>query len=180
MRILAVVVIALFAITGCKIVEEESGGNGKTVPTYRIANSEIQGWSEENDSWKPFTKATMNEYVNGDAPVFVNGGINEGAEQVLINASSDPVQKLTVWILDFGSSASASQMFQQLKSIRVTTPVVLSGFTESVAIATKSGEGCTAYAVFDKYVLRLSFEFYSDPDLSLTDASLFLKLYQKR
>jgi len=178
-RYRSVVLMAFLTIVSCKVVSDNSDSNSLTRDSYRISNGEVSGWSEQAaDGWIPFTKSTMDQQVDGEAPFYVDGGVIEGAQQILTNSSSE---NLTIWIMDFPSAEVAGTMYEKIKTDKITVPKLVSGFEESTALINNtSNEGCMVYAVFGQFVIRLSFTNYNDKNKSFTDAAEFLKIYQKR
>jgi hypothetical protein len=175
----SLVIISLLTLMSCKVVDDDTGGSSQTVSTYRIAASEISGWSEVADGgWVSFSKSTMNSLVDGEYKFYVDGGMVEGAQQTLKNTSNEV---LKTWVLDFSSKTVASQMFQMIKTDKITTPMAVTGFDEAVAqIENTSLYGCVTYAVFGQYIFCLSFSSYNDKNEAFSDAAQFLKVYQKR
>lgn len=145
--------------------------------TYRI--SEVTGWSEDIDmGWKTFTKSTMNNLVDGEAEFYTEGGLVEGAQQYL-NTLSD--ERLCIWIMDFSSPSTATQMYQKIVAEQVRSPKQITGFDQSVAIIDdSSSEGCNVFACFGKFVIKLVFMNYADKSKAVVDAEQFSKIIKTR
>jgi hypothetical protein len=187
-RKLSIAIITLLSIFGCKVVEEESGGDVLTASTFRIYESDIQGWSFESSEWEwaqflaktSGTTKGMDELVDGDAPVFVDAGLINGAAQRLINSNNE---KNEIWIMTYPTKDAASKAFNNyIASDKFTkSPDAIAGASKSIALLdNESTEGCAWIAVFGEVLILSYHTNYGNDAKSVTDATNLYNVFKKK
>ncbi|NLD91955.1 MAG: hypothetical protein GX639_04725 [Fibrobacter sp.] len=182
--------IAFFAVVlmfGCKIVEEESGGDVFNESTFRIYEADIQGWSFESDwEWAEFLAKTsgstkgMDELVDGDAPMFVDAGLIKGAAQRLINSNDE---KNEIWIMTYPTRDAATKAFNNyIASDKFTkSPDAIAGASRSIALLdNESTDGCAWIAVLGEVVILSYHTNYNNDAKAVVDAANLYNVFKKK
>jgi len=187
-RKLSIAFIAMTMLFGCKVVEEETGDSVLTASTFRIYASDIQGWSFESSDWEwaQFLAKTsgstkgMDELVDGDAPVFVDAGLINGAAQRLINENNE---KNEIWIMTYPTKEAATRAFNAYTSSDkfTTTPDAIAGASKSIALLDNSAiDGCMFMAVFGEVLILSYHTNYGNDAKSVTDATNLYNVFKKK
>lgn len=187
-RRLSIAIITLLSFFGCKVVEEELGGDVFTASTFRIYESDIQGWSFESPDWEwaeflaktSGTTKGMDELVDGDAPVFVDAGLINGAAQRLINSNNE---KNEIWIMTYPTKDAASKAFNTyVASDKFTkSPDAITGASKSIALLdNESTEGCAWIAVFGEVLILSYHTNYNNDAKSVIDAANLYNVFKKK
>ncbi len=187
-RRLSIAIITLLSFFGCKVVEEELSGDVFTASTFRIYESDIQGWSFESPDWEwaeflaktSGTTKGMDELVDGDAPVFVDAGLINGAAQRLINSNNE---KNEIWIMTYPTKDAASKAFNTyVASDKFTkSPDAITGASKSIALLdNESTEGCAWIAVFGEVLILSYHTNYNNDAKSVIDAANLYNVFKKK
>jgi hypothetical protein len=169
------IVIAVFSL--CLLRAEcivAPGGSGvKSVKDLRLNADRISNWNELNGSYKEYTAGTMNSIVDGFYTEYTSRGIIEGTIQQL---SKNECQVETQ-PMDFGTAEIAQKMFEWYKG-RVSSPEKIGDFPLDKAFAERVDSGkLRVRACFDKYYFEMNFTVYSDLQIAIGDANIFLRTY---
>ena len=139
-------------------------------------SDEITDWADQAEYFVVFDTAQLYDLIDGGDEFYISKGLVNGFTQRLLKNSGticDP------FIFNFGTVQNATTTFMA-QSNNITTPVLLSGYSDSTVIGDEFGGGAKIYAHFDRYELELSLMGYTDIELLKEDAALFLQVYESK
>lgn len=161
--------------TGCK----NAGGAIAIVTELRLADNIVAGWQEDTARFATFDTATFYELIDGGAPAYIDEGLVDGFTQAFFRANSPDTFNCKIYVMDFSSPVNSLRMFGKIKSEQ-NSPIALTGFDTTVAMASEFLGGYYAFAAFDRFFIEVSVSGYADLDLALNDAKSFMNVFKTR
>jgi hypothetical protein len=171
--------LAVSLLVVCKIVGDEEASGDRTVASLAIKDGDVTNWKEENQGYRPYTQDNFFDIINGGADEYINRGLIEGFQQILVISGSD--YTATFLIMDMNSDANAKSMFD-FKADAASTKEAAGNYSESTAVIDAGFlSGCTAYAHFEKFYLELLFTGYaSNLSEAKNNAVSFLEIFKNK
>ena len=77
-------------------------------------DGEISGWPRDGNSWTANSSADLNNYINGEEPVYTRNGFVEGAMQSYSGSIFDDPVSVQVRIFNQGNENNAQTLFNEL------------------------------------------------------------------
>jgi hypothetical protein len=181
--VLASVAFAVMAsfCTLCSPVSKPAAETPAAIPldSMIFTNAEISPW--KNDTVAYFQGTALYNGIDGGAGQYLDQGLIETAIQSLNDASpSNDSLNCKAYIMDFGTSANAGNMFDTVMSKAVdkkaftSFPVSVAGLDDSPLV------GIIAYAHFGRFFFQLDLEGYSDKTKAIDDAEKFLTILKSK
>ncbi len=150
--------------------------NSLTVNKLIFVDSEIAPWKQDTVYF--IKDSLLYNYYDGGAGTYISQGLVETAWQDLSKDSSMDTLTCRALIMDFGTSANATAMFDTM-AVAIPQVETFSSFPESVAVMNYAPlVGNTTYAHFGEFFLQLDLLGYGDKSLSVSDAETFVKIVQ--
>ena len=150
--------------------------NTKIWDTKYYITDEVTGWTDQAQYFLAFDTLQLYELIDGGDELYINQGLIDGITQRFNNTSGNICD---AYMFNFGTSQNAATMFA-VQSNSVTTPVLISGYDDSIVIGDEFGGGAKIYAHFGQFEIELSLMGYSDIELLKTDALAFLQVYEAK
>lgn len=160
--------IYLYALTG--II------NVKIWDTKFYITDEITGWVDQPEYFVAFDTIQLYELIDGGDELYIGQGLIDGILQELKKGTDNTCD---VYLFNFGTAQKATNMFTE-QSNNVSTPVLISGYDESIAVGKEFIGGAIIYAHFNKFEIELSFMGYSDIEQLKADAAIFIQVYESK
>lgn len=145
-----------------------------------FASAEISPWKADSVAY--YQGTALYNGIDGGAGQYLDQGLIETAIQTLVNNASPSNDSLNckAYIMDFGTSANATNMFDTVMSKAVdkktftSFPSTIAGFDDSPLV------GIIAYAHFDRFFFQMDLEGYSDKTKAINDADKFLTILKSK
>ena len=144
---------------------------------YKIADNRIPGWTQDpsTDPSANWSGTNLIESgIDGGNEVYDSHGFRQGLFQTLDGSSP---QVCNLRDMDFGDDAHATTMFTYSRTHNGAT-LTISPFDASIAGGETVLGGVTAFAHFKASYFELFLTGYSDSNLAISDAALFLQALQ--
>jgi hypothetical protein len=154
---------------------DQSGAN--SVAQLQIMPSDVTGWQQTNGAsgWETYSASNLHNLIDGGDMQYTSRGLIEMGQQTL--GSGQKI--LIVYCMDFGNAANSKLMYGD--KYNANSPLLaIPNFPDSVAIATPTLGGVTAFAIFGKFYLELAFQGFQDQAEALRTTSLFIDLYSSK
>jgi hypothetical protein len=148
-----------------------------TVSDFRIS-SEVPPWVEITDGYEEYNPSQLELLINGGAFEYTDAGMIEGINQKMINEQDTDTKYYEVYLMDFGTAAKASEMFD-LKKNQISAPVPVGQYDDTVVSARRFLGGMRIYAHFSNFYLEFSLSGYMEEDMTLSTADRFLKHFDQ-
>ena len=176
------VTLGLAVIASLFIACPSSNGPKAAVPLASMifTDAEISPWKAYSVAY--YQGTALYNGIDGDAGQYLDKGLIETAIQVLVNDSSPSSDSLncTARIMDFGTSANATAMFNTMMS-RAVDKKAFASFPNSVAGLDYSPLiGIVAYAHFSRFFFQMDLEGYNDKTKAIDDAEKFLTILKSK
>gem|GEM_PF-5905578 len=181
-----IIVVSLAWMCLCRCSPTNSAP-AQSIQSVAFADDEIPGWSVDPSDTSGFGRYRLIQGADTQAMFnLIDGGATEyltrapGFSSFLREEMVDSARFLTLYIVDYSSSANAATMFDFVKSTWADTEA-LSGFLPSVAMSDTSRDAnIYACAHFGRFFLEFRFEGYAERAGSIRDATAFLAAAEKK
>jgi hypothetical protein len=171
--------VVVCSLCGCKFIYQPYTGGEHTVSveTLRITGNDISGWSEpKSNGFNVYVGDELYHALDGGAPTYLQKGLIETSIQTLQNGK----QSIGATVMDFGISANAEAMYEEMKS-KITDPRASPSFgLDDAVINPGILGGCLAYAHFDNFYFEMYVSGFQDKTLAIQTADIFLKIYKSK
>jgi hypothetical protein len=177
------ITLGLAVIASLLIACPSSNSPEPAVPLASMifTDAEISPWKQESVAYYQDSAALFNG-IDGGAGQYLDKGLIETAKQVLVKGSSLSNDSLNceARIMDFGTSANATTMFNTMMSNAVDKKAFAS-FPNSVAgLDYQPLTGIGAYAHFGRFFFQLDLQGYNDKTKVIDDAERFLTILKSK
>ncbi len=146
----------LIALPGCS---SDDGGNGSGTPIVHAQDllpTSISGWQQQGESVTGTTADELDDYVDGDAPFYVEHNMKEFASASYLGTDAQSGAELDVVIAEMTASADAAALYNDSR-ISPPSPESESGIGD-VARTWSTLFGKVLEFTRDNYYAKLSIE----------------------
>ena len=173
----AVCVVAL-VFFGCAHVKTAEA-HGVMAANLRIT-TELVGWSETAASFQAFTTVDQlagDVGLDGEAYLYSDKGLIEGLYQKLTSRAG---YRMELYLLDFGSDATAAGVFAGVTASQVSDGKSVGTLARATALSQDNNNSAIFYAHLGRFFFKLSMTDYGGAFLNATDAALLFFDFYKR
>ena len=166
----------LLIVTSCKLVMDKDSSN-QAVYALKLASGDITSWTQDaSEGFSEFKASTLETFINGGAPKYVDEGVVEGFIQNMSNSS----KKVIIYVMDFGTASNATAMYAQIDANNGSKIEAQSYSLNTAQLDDSPSSGVTAYAHFGQYFIELSFSEFSDKTEARTTAPNFIEVFETK
>jgi hypothetical protein len=176
------ITIGIAVIASLFIACPSSNGPKAAVPLASMifTDAEISPWRSDTVAY--YQGTALYNGIDGGAGQYLDQGLIKTAIQFLVDDASPSNDSLncSAYIMDFGTSANATAMFNTIMSRAVdkktftSFPSTIAGFDDSPLV------GIIAYAHFSRFFFQMDLKGYSDKTKAIDDAERFLTILKSK
>jgi hypothetical protein len=175
-----VIIVSLSIV--CSPVSKPATEPPVTIPldSMIFTNAEISPWKADSVAY--YQGTALYNGIDGGAGQYLDKGLIKTAIQFLADDASPSNDSLncSAYIMDFGTSANATAMFNTMMS-NVIDKKAFASFPNSVAGLDYSPViGISAYAHFNRFFFQLDLQGYNDKTKAIDDAEKFLTILKSK
>lgn len=128
---------------------------------YKLQDNELSGWTQKPVSDElpvpcaVYTAADINDRIDGDAPIYTNGGMKSAQYQEMAGTTPEGAE-CRVIVMDFGTDAKAKAMFDSLVKSH-SADVSIPQYDATVAKGASAIGALTTYAHIQATFFQLEF-----------------------
>jgi len=174
--ILVSLLSAILLFTSSCELESDKGSSSRGVTALRLTETDITGWTEDNDGYGEYNSETLNNFINGDAPNYTINGLIEG---IIQDISKSP-RKGKLLVMDFGTEANALSMYND-KSNQNSDKEKAGNYSLSTAqLDVSPSSGVYAYAHFKQFFIEIRLTDFRDKSESPNVAISMLEVFEEK
>jgi hypothetical protein len=140
------------------------------------ARGEIDGWTEEKNSYVAFDTSSLFDLINGGAPEYIDNGLVEGITQRLKGPSPLAIE---VFAEDFGTPEAARTMFLRKAGSGADSTIATCRDTLCLSFSPFIG-GVAAYAAVERFYFEIALTGAGDEREARARMQPFLRWYVRR
>jgi hypothetical protein len=173
----AVSLVAVGALCSCRFMALED----KSTPPLEqleISNTDISNWKQQ-EKMAIYIGTDLFNLNDGGAPQYLDKGCIKTGHQVL-NKSDGSGASVESMVMDFGTEANATAMFQEMQMNYIGKTVADQIFPDTVVGVTTLLGGVKGFAHIANFYFEMSVTGFYDQLLAQKTFDMFLGLYAKK
>ena len=172
--------IICFFLCLCSPSGPDRGESTLSVEQLKVANTDIAGWqfADLYDSFNVYTPAALYSLMDGPAAEYLDLGVVKVEFEHM--TSPDGQHDLQLKVMDFGTSAKATAMFNDKKSREFGDTVVVAPYADTLVIARPLLAGLSVCAHYKKFYFEMDVSGFPDRLADLQTVRTVMELFIQR
>lgn len=166
--------ILLFA-SSCEL-ESENGNSARGVKALRLTETDITGWTEDEDGYGEYNQESLFDHINGDALNYNVNGLIEGFLQYI----SKSARKGFLMVMDFGTTDNALAMYNDMNNRNSNKAPAGHYDLNTAQLDVSPSSGVNAYAHFKQYYIEIRLTEFSNKSESIDVATSMIEVFEEK
>ncbi len=170
----------------CSPSGSDKDEGAKSVEQLKIIDNDITGWqiakvsdtSVISDSFDVYTPAALYSKMDGPAGEYIDQGVVTAMFEHM--TSPDGQNDLQLKVMDFGTPAKATAMFNDKKSREFNNAILVAPYADTLVVARPLLAGLSVCAHYKKFYFEMDVSGFSDRTRELQTVDAVMDLFIRR